>query len=969
MATYQNKGIMSGAKMRSTILNAGDTNTVTSAHTFKATTTMGALSIDQAAHNSPETNGAGKLSVIKDDGEIEFDGQIITVSRTGGSAWNSLSMRGAAHTSSVVELVDGADKHLGQVNSHGTRIGFCGVSAHTASVLSGGLGVARNETFFLQVGSGAAVTNVLDVSIADGEVYFYQGLRATDGSTSALKVDNSSALFDNFDPAFVTATPLGQIGGQALNSASSAIEFGRVSIHATQTFTSAEKGSVKIGVVGTGSAIATGLEVKSNISLGAPVVRISDAWDLPYEAGLAGRVIMSDGIGGTTWGTLSETDTLDSVTDRGATTTNAITTGLITVVDGVNPLLNNSYPLGSSSLAWADIYLGSGANIYFNNNDTILSHVTGEGLRLDISSEANGEPMFTLMGNISANSIGPTMRLKTGGTVSSSEVVGRVDFEGDNSSSTGVTYARLNGVGLVNTAGAHYGGVTLQVASNGTLIDALTTDLGGAMTVKTFTSSGTNGDITLAPAAAGNAVRLTASASTSTQYSWLAASGATNSAAVMTLSEGTGVFGTGTYKGARLAYAGSSTWASTLGTVNAERLTLQIGDNTNGIENVLQVGDTNRTDIVMYGDLIISDINASNNPQLIFRNDKGGTDLTIYSNDEASTAVIDCDLAGLTINTADSAGATMTVQSRTIALKASTKVWTDERIEVGGGSDGLPTSWGTLTSSRSVAIQQISTNGTSIGGRRSGLWLIAGDTSNAQNDGSVDDYDYGWVIGANDNDSTDNVAQKLAFRRSTNAAASSSEIGYLDSAAAAGVIDFTGQHRSVKSASAPAGIESMFGYIVVADGSYQNTDGSIRASINESLPMVTLSTQANQKSVYGVISDAEDANSTERHYSTGAFVSVFGKADTRLIINALGEGGVWVSNINGNIENGDYITTTEIPGLGGKQADDLMHSYTVAKATQDCDFTLDSPNFECVEFEFNGIVYRRAFIGCTYHCG
>lgn len=967
MATYQNKGIMSGAKMRSTILNAGDTNTVTSAHIFKATTTMGGLSIDQAEHNSPETNGAGKLSVIKDDGQIEFDGQIITVSRTGGSAWNSLSMRGAAHTSSVVELVDGADKHLGQVNSHGTRIGFCGVSAHTASVLSGGLGVARNETFFLQVGSGATVTNVLDVSIDDGEVYFYQGLRATDGSTSALKVDKSSALFDNFDPAFVTTTPLGQIGGQALNSAASAIEFGRVSIHATQTFNSAEKGSVKIGVVGTGSAIATGLEVKSNISLGAPVVRISDAWDLPYEAGLAGRVIMSDGIGGTTWGTVSETDTLDSVTSRGATTANAISTGAITASGNITPLADDTYSLGALGKGWSNLYLGSGA--FISMGDTSIVHAAGEGIVLDMSGELDGEPIFTVRSTTSANTVGPTLKLKTQGTTSTAEAVGRIDFEGLNSASSAVTYARLSGTALSTGAGAHYGGVTLQVASNGTLIDALTTDLGGAMTVKTLTSSGTNGTILSSPSAAGNAVRFTASASTSAQYSWLAASGATDSAAVMTLSEGTGVFGTGTYKGARLAYAGSSTWASTLGTVNAERLTLQIGDNTNGIENVLQVGDTNRTDVVMYGDLIISDINASNNPQLIFRNDKGGTDLTIYSDDEASTAVIDCDLAGLTINTAATIGSTMTLQSRTIALNASVKVWTDERIEVGGGSDGLPTSWTSLASSRSVAIQQISTNGIQVGGRRSGLWLIAGDTSNAQNDGSLNDYDYGWVIGATDNDSSDNIAQKLAFRRSNNAGASSSEIGYLDSAAAAGVIDFTGQHRSVKSASAPNGIESMVGYIVVADGSYQNIDGSSRASINESLPMVTLSTQANQKSVYGVISDAEDENSTERHYSTGAFVTVFEKADTRIIINAIGEGGVWVSNINGSIENGDYITTTEIPGLGGKQADDLMHSYTVAKATQDCDFALDSPNFECIEFEFNGINYRRAFIGCTYHCG
>ena len=59
-------------------------------------------------------------------------------------------------------------------------------------------------------------------------------------------------------------------------------------------------------------------------------------------------------------------------------------------------------------------------------------------------------------------------------------------------------------------------------------------------------------------------------------------------------------------------------------------------------------------------------------------------------------------------------------------------------------------------------------------------------------------------------------------------------------------------------------------------------------------------------------------------------------------INSLGEGCVWVCNINGNFENGDYITTSTTCGFGQKQNDDLLHNYTVAKITQDCDF---NPSF------------------------
>ena len=69
---------------------------------------------------------------------------------------------------------------------------------------------------------------------------------------------------------------------------------------------------------------------------------------------------------------------------------------------------------------------------------------------------------------------------------------------------------------------------------------------------------------------------------------------------------------------------------------------------------------------------------------------------------------------------------------------------------------------------------------------------------------------------------------------------------------------------------------------------------------------------------------------------------MFGLQDNRLTINSVGEGALLVSDICGNIENGDLITTSIIQGIGCKQDDDLIHSYTIAKATIDCDFDLNS---------------------------
>jgi hypothetical protein len=191
-----------------------------------------------------------------------------------------------------------------------------------------------------------------------------------------------------------------------------------------------------------------------------------------------------------------------------------------------------------------------------------------------------------------------------------------------------------------------------------------------------------------------------------------------------------------------------------------------------------------------------------------------------------------------------------------------------------------------------------------------------------------------------------------------------------------GVADifFTGQHRSLPSENDLQFFSDKIGLIVISDGTYctpligNSTNEPI--SINESLPKVKLANSRNDKRVFGVISNKEDLTD-KRHYSSGIFASVFDKSenDHRLIINSVGEGAIWVCNINGNLENGDYITSCEIPGFGMKQNTELLMNYTVAKITCDCSFDLNSDVYECEEFQFSGSTYRKAFVGCTYHCG
>ena len=113
----------------------------------------------------------------------------------------------------------------------------------------------------------------------------------------------------------------------------------------------------------------------------------------------------------------------------------------------------------------------------------------------------------------------------------------------------------------------------------------------------------------------------------------------------------------------------------------------------------------------------------------------------------------------------------------------------------------------------------------------------------------------------------------------------------------------------------------------------------------------------------------EDRKSKKNSYFRSENYKAEANDIPRYEINSLGEGGIWVSDIAGDLENGDYICSSNIPGYGMKQDDDILRNYTVAKITQDCMFDLESTDYDCKEVEHDGIVYKVAFVGCTYHCG
>jgi len=254
--------------------------------------------------------------------------------------------------------------------------------------------------------------------------------------------------------------------------------------------------------------------------------------------------------------------------------------------------------------------------------------------------------------------------------------------------------------------------------------------------------------------------------------------------------------------------------------------------------------------------------------------------------------------------------------------------------------------------------------------------------------------------------------------------------GYISTGGSTGQINFTGQHRNVTNNNLTT---TSVGLICYSTGNFVNLDNSISPQISESLPIVNLTDTDNDKKVFGVLCDKEDTDNT-REYGSGNFVSVYNKTNTneqRMYINSVGEGAIWVCNKTGALENGDYITSSTVKGYGMKQSDDLLHNYTVAKLTCDCDFsltkivkqklkvtstTINNVTTTAIDYDSNGdvqyendldnsnnqqmvykydtrfldsngnqlsggesdyttrlgngeSVYIACFLGCTYHCG
>ncbi len=166
---------------------------------------------------------------------------------------------------------------------------------------------------------------------------------------------------------------------------------------------------------------------------------------------------------------------------------------------------------------------------------------------------------------------------------------------------------------------------------------------------------------------------------------------------------------------------------------------------------------------------------------------------------------------------------------------------------------------------------------------------------------------------------------------------------------------FTGGHDVQLADDFPTNLQR--GMIVAVTGKTQTRlDKNGKVPISDTLPTVKLANKANDKAVFGIF--MMESPLPDVHWHKAKDGERFGT------VNALGEGRVWVCDAGGELEAGDYITTSDVPGYGQLQSDDVLHSYTLGKAIETVDWDAVTETVE-----HNGKTYKVYLIAVVYTSG
>lgn len=164
---------------------------------------------------------------------------------------------------------------------------------------------------------------------------------------------------------------------------------------------------------------------------------------------------------------------------------------------------------------------------------------------------------------------------------------------------------------------------------------------------------------------------------------------------------------------------------------------------------------------------------------------------------------------------------------------------------------------------------------------------------------------------------------------------------------------FTGSHEVRLDPSSPLPRPGMVMALTGRTETRRATDGSV--DLSSTLPSVTLATRVADPAVAGVY--LRSLELPAEHW-------VEDRSGRFAVINALGEGRVWVTDRNGAIRAGDLLTTSDVPGHAQRQDEPALGPHTLGKALESVDWETTTRTVT-----HGGRTFRAALIAVVYTSG
>jgi len=148
-----------------------------------------------------------------------------------------------------------------------------------------------------------------------------------------------------------------------------------------------------------------------------------------------------------------------------------------------------------------------------------------------------------------------------------------------------------------------------------------------------------------------------------------------------------------------------------------------------------------------------------------------------------------------------------------------------------------------------------------------------------------------------------------------------------------GIATFTGSHEVRAQHRLPLSFE---GRIAACTGAMDSI------SLDDAPPVVKLASAPRDPGVYGVFNLKGRARA----------------ADAQALVNSVGEGAMWVCDLNGPLQAGDYVTSCELAGYGAKQSDRCAWNHSVAKIVGPVTFARAEKAYRYYRFELQVDVFE-----------